>query len=135
MLELVEPDVVGVGGGVAVACDLAHLLDDTVEVRLEGAPVLCHLGAAPDVIGLGREACEGRLHLGRHVNETRAVALEDADLRCLRGREHGTCRGEALQQRPRLRGAEQGLVLLLQDRERLATVCGRHLGVDGRTVA
>ena len=59
---------------------MAHLLYDAVEIGFEGLPVSRQLGMAPHVVGLGGQAGEGGLDLGRHVHQARAVALQDAHL-------------------------------------------------------
>ena len=120
---------------VAATGDLAALLHDAVEVGLEGAPVALALGLLPGRARLVGKPGKGALDFGRHVDEPRAVALEDAHLCRLHGREHGTCRREPLQQGARLGRAQQGVVLFLKYGQRLAAVGGGRLGVDGLAVA
>ena len=130
VLEVVEPDVVGVGVGVAEARDADHARHDAVEVGLEGGPVVGDLGAAPHRVGLGGEAGEVGLDLVGDVGEAAAVALEDPDLVDLGvGQEvlHGR---EAVEQAAGLVGAEELLVLGLEDGLGLAAVGRGGLGVD-----
>ena len=133
-LKLVEPDVVGVAGGVLVACKAAHGLDDAVDVGLEAGPVVGQLGAVPDVAGLDHQARVVGLLLGRDRDGLVAVALEHADLAGAVLVEQVGVGGQALEHLARLGGAEQLVALLGQDGQRLAAR-GSALGrVDGLSV-
>ena len=135
LLVLVQPDVIGVGARVLLVREAPHGGDDAVQVGLEGVPVVVELCAAPDGVGLVGEAREGGLVLAGDVDQAVAVALQDADLRQGRGVQTVGATREALQRGPDAAGAQQVVVLLLQDRHGLRAVCGDVGRVDGEAVA
>ena len=135
LLVLVQPDVVGVGRGVLLVGELPHDGDDAVQVGLEGVPVVVELGAAPDGVRLVGEAREGGPVLAGDVDQAVAVAFQDAHLRPGGGVQTVGAAGEALQRGADAAGAQEVVVLLLQDGQGLRAVGGDVGRVDGEAVA
>ncbi len=130
LLIVVEPHIVGVLARILAVRDMAHRIDDTVEIGLEACPVIRCLGLVPDGTGLGQKAREGCLLLGRDIHEAGALAAQDPDLGTLGAGEHRGLALEALEELAGVLGAEQLLVLLVEDGLGLAPVMGGLHRVD-----
>ena len=103
---------------------------EAVEVGLEACPVICRLGAAPDVVCLDGKTAERRALVCGHAYERAAVSLQDLDLGSARLADDSGVGLKPVEQGTHLRRAEQARCLLVEDGRGLRALLGGLGRVD-----